>query len=487
MRKSSSHYLIIGLIFAIGCALYWLLPISGKLAYIPESPSQINSWPQVAVAHPHAEPFELIVQDATPWSFVHLELAGTTPELLSHGEQNGAGVWEWRWAVHGTPAASDINLYHSCDTGCERWGVSHLPLDIDTPPADRDLIPTKLGIVFANPERNWHGRQGWDVEITYAQLAEEEFWGIDDLVKRVQQAEANGLRVLIRVEYDQGQNVPPPDDFAALDSYLRYVQRIARDKRLDNVYGLIIGSNFNTHGGNSQSADRPVTAEWYARVFNGYGADPALHNNAVEVIRNENKLVRVLVGPVAPWNSDQTGRLVHTVDVPWLNYFNSVVSYIDQAAAEKAVQGISDAAPDGFAIQAFGRVNAPDLSPTEKAQEPLIDLRRAEWGDAQAGFRIYLDWLAVINRYAQTAGKPVYINASNTFDGETGELPAENYPAGWLTHALTAVNAEPQVQMLGWFMDGFPHDEQWAMFSLTTPRGLLIEAAQEFDTLLQAE
>ncbi|VAW43216.1 hypothetical protein MNBD_CHLOROFLEXI01-689 [hydrothermal vent metagenome] len=33
-------------------------------------------------------------------------------------------------------------------------------------------------------------------------------------------------------------------------------------------------------------------------------------------------------------------------------------------------------------------------------------------------------------------------------------------------------------------MDGFPHDEQWAMFSLTTPRGLLVEAAQEFDALL---
>lgn len=93
---------------------------------------------------------------------------------------------------------------------------------------------------------------------------------------------------------------------------------------------------------------------------------------------------------------------------------NSVVSTVNAAADAKITQGISDAAPDGFAIQAFGRVDAPQLTPEQRAREPLLDLYREEWGEAQAGFRVYQDWLAIINLYPQTAGKPAYINASNT-------------------------------------------------------------------------
>ena len=166
---------------------------------------------------------------------------------------------------------------------------------------------------------------------------------------------------------------------------------------------------------------------------------------------------------------------------------NSVAAAVNAAAAAKMEQGASSAAPDGFAIQAFGRVDDPQLASGQRAQEPLMDLRRPEWGAAQAGFRIYQDWLAIINQYEYTAGKPVYINAANTFDGETGSSPADNYPPGWLSSALKAVNREPQIETLAWFLDSFPHDDQWAMFSLTAPRGLLVDAAQEFDALLLEE
>jgi hypothetical protein len=262
---------------------------------------------------------------------------------------------------------------------------------------------------------------------------------------------------------------------------------LARDERLSAVDGFIIGSNFNTAGANAHSPENPVTPAWYAQVFNGYGVDPKLHNNALEVIRNENTQVHVIVGPVSPWNGDQNGAITYQINVPWLNYMNSLTAYINAAANAKMENGISAAAPDGFAIQAFGRVEAPELSSTQQAQEPLLALHRDEWGDAQAGFRIFEDWLDIINQYEYTTGKPVYINASNTFDSETGRFPAENYPAGWLSNALAAVNEEPQIQTLGWFMDGFAHDEQWAMFSLTTPRGLLTEASEEFDALLLEE
>jgi len=33
-------------------------------------------------------------------------------------------------------------------------------------------------------------------------------------------------------------------------------------------------------------------------------------------------------------------------------------------------------------------------------------------------------------------------------------------------------------------MDYLPHDDQWALFSLYQPRGLLVESAAEFERLL---
>lgn len=41
--------------------------------------------------------------------------------------------------------------------------------------------------------------------------------------------------------------------------------------------------------------------------------------------------------------------------------------------------------------------------------------------------------------------------------------------------------------MLSWFIDDFPHDSQWDLFSLTQQPGRLIDAAEEFDALLQAQ
>ncbi len=459
MNRPRRFYLIILMLIVIFSGIYWLLPISGKIAYIPDSLPQIDTWPQVTIINKTNGELEVVVKDVTPWTFVRLELTGTETTPVEHNTQKINDVWQWKWLVSGTPEAATLNLYHSCDVGCQQWAT--VQTDIVTPiPNTNKLIPTKLGLVFASPQRDWHNRQGWDIEITYAQLAEDEFWGIDDLAQRVQQANRNGLRVLVRVEYDQGQSIPPPDDYAALDTYLHYLRRLARDQRLADVYGFIIGSNFNTAGANAQSPENLVSPQWYARIFNGYGADPDIHNNALEIIRNENRQARVLVGPVNPWDGDQNGDEVYQIDVPWLNYMHSVVVYINTAATAKSEYDISDSAPDGFAVQTFGRVDAEELSPAQRAQEPLLELRRENWGDAQAGFRIYQDWLNIINLYENTAGKPVYINATNTFDSKTGRFPAENYPAGWLSNALVVVNQEPQIQMLGWFIDNFPHDGQ---------------------------
>ncbi|MGH2536532.1 MAG: hypothetical protein ACRDHL_03975 [Candidatus Promineifilaceae bacterium] len=172
------------------------------------------------------------------------------------------------------------------------------------------------------------------------------------------------------------------------------------------------------------------------------------------------------------------------IDVPWLNYMNTLVSALDASAQAKAAVGIGRAAPPGFALQAPGRPDAPELDGADPALEPTLNLARAEWGGAQAGFQVFQDWLAIINAYPAAHGLPIYISSTNTFQADPAVEPARNYPPGWLTNALAVINQEAQVKALCWFLDDFPHDPQWALFSLTSPRGRLIEAAEEFDKLL---
>lgn len=56
---------------------------------------------------------------------------------------------------------------------------------------------------------------------------------------------------------------------------------------------------------------------------------------------------------------------------------------------------------------------------------------------------------------------------------------------GKVSAALDVINHGPQIKSLCWFIDDFPHDAQWDLFSLTKHPGRLIDAAEEFDRLLQ--
>jgi hypothetical protein len=320
--------------------------------------------------------------------------------------------------------------------------------------------------------------------LTYARLADAEFWGIDDLALRIRQATNKGLRVLVRVDYDQGQSIPPAGEHLALSAYLAYLQRLARDARLDGVYGYVLGSGYNSLDGNTQLPERPATPEWYARMLNGYGEPPEHTDNAIQVIRSENPHVRVLVGPVRPWNVDQSGARRYQIDVPWLNYMNTLVAALDASARSKLAAGTSLVSPDGFALHVPGWVDAPALGEQEKAQEPHRDLYRDEWGKAQAGFRVYGDWLAVINAYSTTRGLPVYITSTNTFTRQ--EIPpAQNYPSGWLAAAFAEIRDQPQVRALCWFVDyDRSGSDAWDWFSLAAKPGRMTYAAKEFDRLL---
>lgn len=456
---------------------YWLLPIRGAL-FIGDAPPA--AWPQIWTEPAAPQPGEAVsvyVRDGAPWADVALMVG---PRMVRRDEAypTGAAPWTWRWQTT-FAADSPIVFYHSCATGCVEHGRAS---PTATRPAPAPLRrPTKLGAVFADPARDWHGRAAWTVELTYSQRADQADWGIDSLAERIAAAEASGLRILVRVAYDQGQSLPPAGDEVAASQYLAYCARLARDDRLRNVYGYIIGGGFNSAAEQAQAPGRPATPEWVARVLVGYGLPADRSDNAVQRMHAIRPAARVLVGPVRPWIGDQDGALAVAPDAPWLNYFNTLVARIDAAVGEKNAAGIALAAPDGFALNAFGR---PEAAPDQPAAEPARDLRRPEWGDAQAGFRVYRDWLGIINLYPATRGLPAFVSAANTYTPDIGAVPLQNYPDGWLTAALAEINREPQIQALCWFVD-LPFGETWQEWSLAQPQGNLFDAAAEFDRLLQ--
>lgn len=439
----------------------------------------------ILVSPPHpavGQPFTVAIRDPEPLAYVLLQVNGQPIPWQREASQQ-SGLWEWRWELTLNEPLTDVAFYYACNEGCllrgqQRWGEPAAPAPV--------THNTKLGMVFPNPAREWYGRSGWAVEVTYVTLAEDEFWGVDDLAERVQNHHANGLRLLVRVDYEQGQSIPPIEDAVALDLYLRYLSRLARDERLRPVYGFIIGSGYNSVGGNTLTPTKPVTPEWYARVFNGYGQAATHADNAVQVIRSVNTTAQVLVGPVQPWNLDQSGAIPYTKDVPWLSYFNTLVARLDESATRKAEAGIAAIAPDGFALQVPGRVTAPELGNRDPAQEPILDLPRAEWQGAQVGFQIYREWLDIINQYPTTAAKAAYITASNTFTPDDPTPPAQNYPQGWLTAAYGEINKEPQIEAFCWFLDlDRSGSSNWDLFSLTRRFGRLLAANEEFEALLQ--
>jgi len=330
---------------------YWLLPISGGVMVIPGEAPDAPHWPIVRLSPSSPKPgqtVELWVSDVEPWPYVMLAVDGQRYDPIAWPIGSAETlIWKWSFVVPES-RAHKVVLYHDCHTGCQQWKRIDLQADYLQPPVD--LVPTKLGVVFADPDRDWHGRSGWDVELTYASLAEQRYWGIDDLVIRVDRATADGLRVLVRVDYDQGQSLPPAGDEESLDEYLAYLRRLARDDRLRDVYGYIVGSSCNSLDSNTQSPERPVTPAWYARIFAGYGEGVSRTDNAVRVIRTENPRARVLVGSVRPWSTDSDGERPYAIDVPWLNYMNTLVSMLDENARAKASAGFPFAAPDGFAV-----------------------------------------------------------------------------------------------------------------------------------------
>lgn len=488
-------WILVPILFA---AIYFLFPFSGQVVVSPGTAAYSSMWPRMVTEPAVPKPGELVeitVSDLRPWGHVKLLLDGKVLDTESWEFDEGTNIATWRWQTTMPEPTSDshdteMHFYSDCHKGCRLRGKLDLPRPRSEAalPVAANRMQTKLCVTFPNQDRNWHNRSGWVVDTTYAKLAddiEDTYWGVDELSERVHNARSKGLRVLIRVDYDRGQTVPAVNDYLALDEYLKYVERLANDERLTGVYGYIIGSGMNALSSSSYTPDQPITPDWYARVFSGHG-EPITHtDNVVQRIRSVNTSARVIVGPVRPWIEDQSGEQLYEIDVPWLNYKNTLTSLLDQNTLRKAKAGYSGVGPDGFALNASGRVTAAELTDDTVAKEPLMSLTMDKWGEAQVGFRVFEDFLAIVNQYESTRGLPAYINATNTFTPDERVPPGQNYPDGWLTNAVQAVNEVPQIYALCWFLDLVPGDDRWDAFSLSRRKGQLIYTDTEFDTLLQ--
>ncbi|HHH41717.1 MAG TPA: hypothetical protein ENK56_06900, partial [Chloroflexi bacterium] len=236
---------------------YWLLPIRGRVVVVLGEPVP-QPWPQMRLHTPSArpgDPVTLQVTDSVPWANVMLTVDGR-PAHLEAWQAGEDGTWHWTWSFT-VPESSGyvLTFYHDCDTGCVERGRMVVGQTPPSPPPRR--LPTKLGLVFASPTRDWYGRSGWAVDLTYVRSDDAPYWGVDALAERVYRATAQGLRVLVRVDYAPGQSIPPKDDYLALTEYLTYLERLARDDRLRGVYGYFLGSGYNALDANRLAPDRP--------------------------------------------------------------------------------------------------------------------------------------------------------------------------------------------------------------------------------------
>ncbi|HUN22658.1 MAG TPA: hypothetical protein PK299_05935 [Anaerolineales bacterium] len=202
MRRHPSFNRFLLLLGVVICLLAgWLLRqenYPGRYYLLSSAEIAQQPLPWVRVTRQGEQVFAEIY-DRQPWAYVRLEVNGKPATALGYNTLEADRLYHWRWQLTADTLAtpSQLSFFHTCQLGCQAWAVQHIgmPPPITEP---RPYRPTQLGAVFASPQRNWHGRQAWSVEMTYAQLPDDETWGVDALAERVRLLHSNGLQVLVR-------------------------------------------------------------------------------------------------------------------------------------------------------------------------------------------------------------------------------------------------------------------------------------------------
>lgn len=331
---------------------------------------------------------------------------------------------------------------------------------------------TLVGATWVNNSRPWGQYWGWDVDVVY--LNPSSGFDITATGARVQAAVAAHRNVLVRVDYAAptapgapSQSLPPEDNDAARADYIGFLQTLCGTPAYAGIRGYIIGNEYNKSSENSGGT--PITPDWYARVFNGYGVDPGDTGNACDTIRTYQPGVSVLVGAVGPWMSDGNSPGTPWSPAPayWLNYFNGVCQHVFAGAAAKSIP------VDGMALHTYGRPGTYGASEPHTSQQNFAD----GWYGAQQGFQTYKDWLAIVSQ--QSTSVQLWITETNT---DTTAPSSTSYPTGWYLQALAEIKgAGSQFQAVCWFVD-IDQGGGWSGDSLNDGIGQCAQASTDFNT-----
>jgi len=174
VNLTDNSWLVLLLVVALGAI--WFLPIQGQVYVTTGNGEPAIVFPQTRI-EPRANATNVFITDNVAWSNVGIAVNGKLYPA-SDWQANSNGIVTWRWelapnaALQSSALNGDLIFYHSCQTGCverTRLGLGKTNATVQA----SQWNPTKLGVVFANPKRDWRGRSGWDVEMTYSTLAED--------------------------------------------------------------------------------------------------------------------------------------------------------------------------------------------------------------------------------------------------------------------------------------------------------------------------
>jgi hypothetical protein len=310
-------------------------------------------------------------------------------------------------------------------------------------------------------DRDLHGRQALSIELLHS-VDEER--GIEQLQDRVRQLLDRGVRVLVRVDFRPGQNVPAENDFEARFFYARFFGKLARHPDFGRVHGFIVGNepNLGSENGGRKSG---ISPEWYMKVHSGANAQPDDEADAWTQLRAADFTGEVLIAAPAPWSADTDGSLDwyptptgaldtmhwlrYTATLYWLAFNQSRMPRDEVVASLHVYSNVLRCRQLGL---------NPAFEPTFKDK-----LREPTWHNCQYGIRVYEELRQQIDTQAGGEAVPHYVTEWNSLVGRQSDdltdaaWPCNNYPRGLLRQAVKYLTPHENLKGFAVFVDKDPH------------------------------
>lgn len=263
------------------------------------------------------------------------------------------------------------------------------------------------------------GERGWNVETIFNVTSCDGNPSTDPEGVRVkaQRAKDHGLVNIIRIDYQPLVAVPASSGqyMAWSNGFINCVNELAS-----------VASHFAV--GNEPNIEGNLTAQQYASAFNHLWGRKSAMPAATQ-------LLAVHLSPFT--------------DPNWMSQMSTALSGVD-----------------GFAFHTGGA--------RPSCQDPRVACSWGGWS-FDGGFRYYR---SVIDRIdSRFWSRPVYLTEFNTFTGDPGSEPRNNYPTDWINKAFEEIRnynntrgSKPPVVALCWFVDEARTWGDWALRNLPAAR-----------------